>query len=322
MVPPRSTDQPGWVLSQLLEHQCGVVTSAQARAAGLSRATVRAHLDAGRWQRVHGRVYAAFAGPLPRRSELWAAVLLAGPGAMLSHTSAAELVGLCDPVRPVHLTVPGSRRVEAPDGVVIHYRQGAADRVHPGRTPPQTRVEHTIVDLTQSAASLGEAIEWVTKACAKRVTTVRRLTEVVTLRRRLRWRAELTEALADVGDGCHSVLERWYRRDVERAHALPPARRQVARRTAAGVRYDDARYDRYRLVIELDGKAAHPDASRWRDRYRDNVAVAAGFRVMRYGWADVSARPCAVAAQAAGALAAGGWRGHPRRCARADCVIR
>ena len=51
-------------------------------------------LRAGRWQVMHRGVYAAFNGTATRRAELWGALLRAGPDAVLSHQTAAELYGL------------------------------------------------------------------------------------------------------------------------------------------------------------------------------------------------------------------------------------
>jgi hypothetical protein len=46
-----------------------------------------------RWRRLHPGVYAAFSGQPGRDPVLWAAVLRAGPRAILSHETAAELHG-------------------------------------------------------------------------------------------------------------------------------------------------------------------------------------------------------------------------------------
>jgi hypothetical protein len=67
-------------LDDLLARQAGVVTRRQLADAGVTRARLRTQITAGRWQRINGSVYAAFSGPLPRRSMLWAAVLDAGAG--------------------------------------------------------------------------------------------------------------------------------------------------------------------------------------------------------------------------------------------------
>jgi very-short-patch-repair endonuclease len=92
--------------------------------------------------------------------------------------------------------------------------------------------------------------------------------------------------------------------------------RQYAVTRAGGRTYDDVRYAEFGVVVELDGRAAHPDETRWRDMARDNASVVDGRRVLRYGWADVASQPCEVAAQVATVLGVAGWRGMLRRCRR------
>ncbi|MCO5985036.1 hypothetical protein NE235_02820 [Actinoallomurus spadix] len=133
-------------------------------------------------------------------------------------------------------------------------------------------------------------------------------------RTRVRWRAELTAALAEVDAGATTLLEIRFVRDVERAHGLPPTARQVRSLRGGRVGYEDARADAYGVVIELDGRVAHPFAERHRDLRRDNAAVRAGPAPLRYGWGDVTERPCLVAAEIAEVYRRRGWSGTPRPC--------
>jgi very-short-patch-repair endonuclease len=291
--------------------QAGILTRRQAREGGLTDEAIEARLTSERWQRVHSGVVATFSGPLSRPAQLWAAVLVAGPGAALSHETAAELFGLLPEPQPViHVSVPAARRVARRPGMVVHRTRLPATTRHPVLLPPRTRVEETVVDLTQSCASLDAAIGWLIKAIASRLTTGPRLLATLTSRHRLRWRGPLTEALADVSAGCHSMLELRYLRSVERAHGLPQGRRQHRR---SGW-FDDVDYGEYGVSVELDGRVAHAHEQRFRDYQRDNAAVLSGSRVLRYGYADVAHRPCDVALQVAAVLRSGGWRGQPRSC--------
>jgi len=288
-------------------------------AGGLTRSQIEVRLGTGRWRRIFTGVYLTFNGPVPRRSLRWAAVLRAGPGAVLSHETAAELVGLAEPSTPIHVTVPTRRTPGRIPGTVIHRSDLIAQRRHPTRLPPQTRIEETVVDLTQSSRRLDDAMAWLARAVGSRVTTPDRLADGFQARPRLRHRRTLLSALTDVASGCQSLLELRYLRDVERPHGLPPSERQQRREGEA--RYDDVRYREYRIRVELDGRAAHPDHQRWRDMRRDNSAVASGDQVLRYGLADVDGSPCLVAAQVAGVLINNGWPGPPRRCRRPHCPI-
>ncbi|GAA0467644.1 hypothetical protein Aca07nite_40590 [Actinoplanes capillaceus] len=78
--------------------------------------------------------------------------------------------------------------------------------------------------------------------------------------------------LDDAAEGCASVLEWRCLRDVERAHGLPAPARQWRRPRSGGHWYDDLYRPGERLRIELDGQAAHPAETRWRDCRRDNAA--------------------------------------------------
>jgi len=307
--------------------QAGVLTRAQALTAGYTIDAIRARLATGRWQRIQIGVYLTYSGPAARDSQLWAAVLGAGPGATLSHQTAAQLWGFAPWTGGlIHVTVPSRRRVQPPPGAVVHRSARIDQARHPSRLPPLTRVEDTVLDLVQQAGDLDEAIDWVTRACSRRLTLPGRLLGALEGRSRVSWRAELTAALSDVAEGCHSPLERRYLQRVERVHKLPVGRRQAPRAVAAlgsdhpGRRYDDVRYEPWQVVVELDGRIAHPDPQRWRDMRRDNAVTEGGGRSLRYGWADVVSRSCAVAAQVAGVLRESGWPGRARSCST-NCVV-
>ena len=306
---------------ELIDRQRGVLARWQAPAVGLDTAAIDNRLRCGRWRALHRGVYATFTGDLSREAELWAAVLRAGPLAVLSHYTAAELDGLTSTGSAViHVTVPGGKHVDPIPGVRLHRSERLAQARHPTRTPPRTRIEETVLDLTQTARTIDAAFGLLCQACGSRLTTPDRLLAAMSSRRKMRWRDTLRSALCDVGDGAHSVLEIRYIRDVERPHALPRARRQ-ARVTREPARiYLDNLLDRYQTCIELDGKAAHPVADRWRDIQRDNASAADGIITLRYGWPDVAQRPCRTAAQIAAVLRQRGWPGSASPCCGACAV--
>lgn len=311
----------GRVLEETCERQHGVVTRQQALASGLTAGAIRARLRSGKWRRLAPGVYVTFTGPVPRPALLWAAVLASGRGAMLSHDTAAEVAGLADGhATSIHVTIPAGRSAAMLPGVCHHSSIRALTARHPSRLPPQTRVEETVIDLTQSARDVRQAMTWVIRAVARRLTTVERLNEACATRKKLRWRAELRAALEDVGTGCHSMLELAYLRDVERKHSLPTAERQVSRVRRGGRWYDDVYYRAYRTIVELDGRPAHPEEARGRDMLRDNAGVVAGLRMLRYGAREVASEPCTMALQIGTVLQHNGWRGRPRACGP-SCMI-
>lgn len=304
-------------LADLAEAQCGAVARRQLRELGLGRRVVRAHLRARRWQRPYPGTYVLFTGPLPPLTRLWAAVLYAGTQAVASHESAAWLDGLrSDLPATVDVCVPHGRRHRGSrPGVRVRQSRHVASRRHPSRTPPRTRIEDTVLDLTDQSTDPDNVIDVVLRACQRRLTTAARIAQAARQRKRLRWRGLVKELVGEVIDGVQSALERKYLRDVERAHGLPRGQRNHGDGSRGRRRYRDVRYRRWRVVVELDGRAAHPEEWRERDDLRDNeLTETEDARTLRYGWWSVAVRPCETAAQVGRLLSARGWRGSLRRC--------
>lgn len=301
--------------------QQGLLTRQQAFSLGADWNAIRARLRSGHWKQVYPGVYATFTGALGREAAMWAALLRAGPAAILSHHSAAEVDGLTDrPIAAIHITVPESRRVPQTPGVVIHRSGRIWTAHHPSRIPPRTRIEETALDLAEDAKTLDDAFSWLARACGRRLTTADRLHQAMDARKKMRRRADLAIALADIGDGLHSLLEYRYVRNAERPHGLPRAQRQAQVVIDGQRRYLDNLYRPFGVGTELDGNAAHPIEERWRDIHRDNGAAEAGVEILRYSAADVTERPCQVAAQVAAVLRRRGWKPTLRRCGSA-CTL-
>src|SRR5579864_5037058 len=118
----------------LLALQGGAVARRQAAGSGIAPYTIRSRVRSGRWQRLQRGVYATFSGEATRETALWAALLRAGPGAVLSHQTAAERHGLIDKPSPViTITVPASRHPaqEKIPGVIIHRSDAILRTRHP-----------------------------------------------------------------------------------------------------------------------------------------------------------------------------------------------
>ena len=302
---------------ELLALQRGVISRRQALAAGLTSKAIMVRLEKGRWQRLQTGVYATFSGEPPRAALLWAAVLRAGPDAVLSHHTAAELYGLLDSPAPlIHLTVPSGSQVSCPAGAVVHYSHRLGQTRHPALTPPRTRLEESVLDVASQAPSLDDAIGLLLRAVGRRRTTPQLLLDALAQRPRMRWRADIAGALGIAGEGAQSLLEYRYVTRVERPHSLPGGVRQRPVRRSGRRQYQDVCYEDYLLVVELDGNVAHPLESRWRDIRRDNASTACGMATLRLGYVDVSERACLSAGVVGQALRCRGWQGPLRRCGR------
>jgi Protein of unknown function (DUF559) len=308
-VPPR--------LLELARFQAGVISRRQAIGVGMTTSAITSKVAHGRWRNMHPGVYATFTGTASRSALLWAAVLHGGTGAQLSHETAAELLRLTDERCPlIHLTIPTERRVSPRDGTVIHRSSHMEQRWRFARSvPPHTMVEETILDLLDTAAHFDDAVGWITRAFQRNLTNEGNLRLAMDARKRLRWRARLDVVIPMAASGTHSTLEYRYDEDVERAHALPPARKQVPFAKPDGTRgFRDRYYDRYGLVVELDGRRYHDDRRDY-DRRRDNAVAATAGATLRYGWDDVTRAQCETAAQVFVALRKRGYTGTLKPCA-------
>ncbi|NDL56951.1 hypothetical protein [Phytoactinopolyspora mesophila] len=98
--------------TELLSGQYALLTHAQARAAGLSRATIRNAIKQRRWQVVLPAVYATSNRELTDDDRLYAAVLYGGPSSVITGAAACTRHGLhyvpTDPY--VRLAVPATAR--------------------------------------------------------------------------------------------------------------------------------------------------------------------------------------------------------------------
>ena len=186
-------------LRELTRLQGGIVSRGQAIKAGLSADAVKWAVRRGTWQQVYPGVYAAFTGPVRRPARLWAALLHAGQGAVLSHETAAELVGLTDrQAALINITIPNGRRVVAPPGVKIHItRQAGPKWSYAQGIPPHTLADDTIIDLVNAAATLDDAAGWVTAGFARRLISEWPFRQAVEARSRLRWRDQMDEIITD-----------------------------------------------------------------------------------------------------------------------------
>ncbi|HEX6525910.1 MAG TPA: type IV toxin-antitoxin system AbiEi family antitoxin domain-containing protein [Streptosporangiaceae bacterium] len=309
-------------LDRIARAQHGVFSRKQALRAGLTKQAIKSRVRRGTWRRLYAGVYMTSTAPPDRLASLWAAVLYAGPGAVLSYETAAELHGLLDePSVPIHVSIPAERRAIAAPGLRIHRTSRVLDAPDAHRDPPHTTIEETLLDLATTAVDLDAVCGWITRAFARELTSEPRLISALSGRLRMRWRTELADVVKAGATGDHSVLEYRYTRDVERAHGLPSAIRQASFQDPSGRRgRRDRVYQGYRVVIELDGKLAHRSEDGWRDKARDRAAIAAGMQPLRYGWADVYGNPCGTAAEVAKILQQNGWKGTPRQCSP-ECPV-
>ena len=304
-------------LRRIVTEQAGVVGRQQLLRVGVSRTTVDSKVKRGLWQPLHPGVYATFTEPVRWEALRWAAALYAGPGALLSHETAAEILGLTDHRSPViQLTVPAARRVRPREGLTIHRSTVDYPRWRPQRgIPPHTFYAETVIDLVAAAGSLDDVIAWVSRGIARNLVSAAQLRAAAKARKRFRWGEQIQEIIGQVAGGSHFPLEFRYDRDVEQAHGLPQSTKQAKFTKPDGTKgFRDRHYEKYALIVELDGREFHPEERREQDRARDNEAAAEADATLRYGWADVFRTSCETASQVHRALRKRGYSGAIKPC--------
>jgi hypothetical protein len=146
MRPHLSNDGVEHAIATLAARQYGVVTREQLVSAGLGPRAINHRLSAGRLHRLHASVYAV--GHVAPRNEMrWlAAVLACGPGAVLSHRSAATLwlIRKGEGWRADVTIAPAGRRKHP--GITIHRSRLAPQDVTVHAGIPITTPTRTVFD--------------------------------------------------------------------------------------------------------------------------------------------------------------------------------
>jgi Protein of unknown function (DUF559) len=263
-------------------------------ALGIGRSTIQRWLACGflYWRRPG--IYAVGSPARTIESDLWEAVLYAGPGAMLSHATAAKWLDMIDRW-PAVIHVSTSRRRRSLPGICLHPRRtGVVRRRH--QAIPATSIADTLLDL----AAAGE-LTLVRRSFA-RLDYQRRLhTESVRgacrrgRRGSLRLRAELDK---------YDPLMARTRSELEIAYlrlGLPPP--DDVNVEVGGVSCDIVYYDA-KLIVMLDGAGNHRSRGQVRRDLADAFTLRQlGWLVHRYGEAEIYGKPEAVRAEVLSDLA-------------------
>jgi hypothetical protein len=119
----------GQRIATIALRQHGVVTTPQLRAAGFDESAIHRAVKASRLHQLHRGVYAVGHRSLSWRGRWLAAVLAAGDGAVLSHSSATGLWQFLRPMQgPIHVTVGAAVRRKPRPGLRIHRSRTLAPR--------------------------------------------------------------------------------------------------------------------------------------------------------------------------------------------------
>lgn len=141
-------------LRTTLLRQAGVITRAQATAAGLSSDAVDRRLATRRWHPIHPRVYRDAEFPDSEEARVRATVLWAGTDAVLSGAAVGWWQGMVAAAPPsIGVTVPRRRCPRPRPGVAVRRRElGAADIV----LVRGVRVTAPALTVLETAVELGD----------------------------------------------------------------------------------------------------------------------------------------------------------------------
>jgi predicted transcriptional regulator of viral defense system len=294
-------------IGRLAVAQNGVVALEQLERLGLSRRAIHDRERAGRLHRIHQGVYSLTPSVMTQRGRFMAAVLACGPGAVLSHRSAAYLWGLVDKwEEPIDVTAP-NRRGRSPDGVAAH-RDGSLRPIDTTTLHgvPCTSVARTILDFA------GVAPDWeVRKAVAEaevlQILDKSKLRALLKRSRRRRGVARLRLVLDTIHPQTkrtRSELERLFLGMCEK-RGVPEPEVNVWLPAPDGKRYQsDFLWRDAKLIVEADSRRFHDtDSAFVSDRKRQQQLELAGWRVSRCTWEEVEKEPRRLALTVEGLLA-------------------
>lgn len=274
------------LIPPIAAHQGGIFTRDQARSAGFTAYVMRARLKDGSWQEfIPGAFHLRGAQPGFAQKVLAACLLTQG---VASHLSAAALHGLgVEPAEPIHVTTP-RRRHENLGGVIEHRLLLRDDQT----------VQHSGIFMTDRLTTLGDLLCWLPerqaltyyfRAIQQNWIDEAQMGQLIDDRRGLHGIQRLREFAKVTLTGAHSFAEKI-------AHDLLidagiPFHANVALWVRGQRIVVDLLLDGTRVVIEVDGRRYHADATTFqRDRERQNLLVAAGYTLLRFTAEDLTMR--------------------------------
>ncbi len=272
----------------MVRRQHGLITTNQLLAMGLTRWFIDYRVKSGRLHPIHRGVYAVGHQALDLDDHFHAAVLAVGPDAVLSHVSAAVLWGLVRSPgvgEPIHVTT--TRWVRSRPRVRVHVTRSLrpADRTRRYNIPV-TRPERTLADV---AAVLPDGV----LRRALREAQVQRLVDIKALAVQLRsGRAGAARLRVLIGAGPTPTRSELEDRalDLFLQHGLPRPRVNAILRVGGRAYEVDFLFVEQRVVVEVDGDRFHGTRlARDRDAAKQLALEAAGYRVIRLTWRQVTA---------------------------------
>ena len=274
----------GWdrEIAALADDQYGVVARRQLEDLGMGWDAIIRRLRAGRLHRLHPGVYAVGHRVLPREGHWMAAVLLCGPGAVLSQRSAAAHWGFRS-YSGSYIDVTSPRKTRPRGSIRRHWARLRPDEVTVHAEIPVTTTPRTILDLAPE--STPQVIETALRQCEYlQLYDSLSLWDLMERYPRHRGNPAIRTALARLEESSgetESPLEDRFLPFLD-AHRLPRPNLN-AWLEVDGHRYRaDCLWPEAKLIAELDGWEAHGTRSSFQsDKTRDRRLLRAGYRTTR-----------------------------------------
>lgn len=275
------------VLKAIAASQDGLVTARQATAAGLTRADIRSLISAGFWKWISRGVYIRAAEPTGRQ-RVRAAVLSVGPGAAACGTSAATVWGLqgAGDGRP-EIAVPASQPRVARRDILVRPLIYNGSQVTSRDDIPVFDLPHTLADLACRLPRM-EAVSVLDSALNQDLLRRDQLADIEHIFQRRRGAVAARKYLKECDGRAESPLETRVRLICADGDLAPDELQHPVRLpTGETIGYGDLYWERAKLIGECDGSGPHsnPPALLW-DRRRANEFLLAGYRIVRFTWAD------------------------------------
>src|SRR5919202_7059988 len=285
----------------LAQSQYGVVARRQLRDRGLSDGAIAHRVTAGRLHRLHHGVYAFGHTRLLQRGRWMAAVLACPPGAVLSHAAAGALWELrSSDATIVDVTVPGSGGRRRRSGIRLHRARSLAGQTDVKDGIPVTKPARTILDLA-AVLNLRGIERVLDQAEQLRLTDRPSLDALARAHASQRGATKLRQVLHDHEPGSTGTkgdLEELFLALCREAGLPKPRVNQHIEGFEADFVFPD-----HHLIVETDSWRHHKSRDSFeRDRRRDAIHAAAGWRTMRFTWRQIEQEPRTVAAAVEAAL--------------------
>jgi very-short-patch-repair endonuclease len=292
----------------LAERQHGIVTRRQLLRRGLTHRLVEGRVEAGVLVAVYDGVFAVGHRKLSREAIWLAAVFASGPGAVLSHGSAAELWKIGVGGDRVEVT----RRSGGTTRAVIWVHQTRflpSDHVAVEKGIPVTSVERTILDMAARRGRRGLE-RMVVDADRARLVDWRQLRRVVERGVGRKGVGRLRRVVRDIDPHSRDT------RSPLEVDLLALCRKAGLPKPEVNVLVEghlvDFLWPAERLVVETDGYAFHSDRAAFeRDRERDLDLTAAGYEVSRFTYRMLTRHPSGCAKRIREALGRRGASNSP-----------